>query len=162
VLEQYRGYTGKYLAVLYLHQKESLLKLLSRKAKYGIKAMIVLGKKYGTSPVLISEIARQEHIPQKFLEAILLNLKHHKLLESKKGKGGGYFLSKNPREINMGEIIRVLDGPLAPVRCVSLRFFEPCSECKDIEDCRIQWLMKDVRDNIANILDNRSLSDVIR
>jgi Rrf2 family protein len=136
--------------------------LLSRKAKYGIKAMIALGRRYGYPPVLISDIAKEEHIPQKFLEAILLNLKKHSLLESKKGKGGGYFLSKNPTEINMGEIIRVLDGPLAPVRCVSLRFFEPCSECKDIEDCRVQWLMKDVRDNIADILDNRLLSDVIK
>jgi Rrf2 family protein len=135
--------------------------LLSRKAKYGIKAMIVLGKRYGSHPVLISEIAREELIPQKFLEAILLDLKKHRFLESKKGKGGGYFLSRNPKEINMGEIIRVLDGPLAPVRCVSLRFFEPCSECKDIEGCRVQWLMKDVRDNIANVLDNRYLSDVI-
>lgn len=135
--------------------------MLSKKAKYGIKAMLYLGEKYGNKPVLISEIAREQNIPKKFLEVILLELKKHHLLESKKGKGGGYFLVKNPGEIPMGEIIRVLDGPLAPVKCVSARFFQACSECIDVENCRVRWLMKDVRDVIANILDQKYLSDVI-
>ncbi len=93
--------------------------MLSKKSKYALKAMMVLAKEYGQGPVLISDLAQREDIPRKFLELILLELKNQGLLQSKKGKGGGYFLRRDPQMISVGHIVRVLDGPIAPLPCVS-------------------------------------------
>ena len=135
--------------------------MLSKKTKYGLNALIYLAKKYNQGPVLISDLASEERIPKKFLEAILLDLKKSGLLESKKGKGGGYALSKLPKDIFVGQIVRILDGPLAPVGCVSQTAYSKCQECREENCCGIRLVMKDVRDAIANILDKTSLEDVI-
>ncbi len=135
--------------------------MISKKTKYGLKAVIYLAKNYEAGSILINEIAKKENIPQKFLEAILLELRKKGLLASKKGKGGGYSLGKSPRYITLGEIIRVLDGPLAPVSCVSETAYARCEECKTEELCEIRAVMKEVRDAMSNILDKTSLADVI-
>jgi Rrf2 family protein len=134
--------------------------VLSRKSKYGLKALLVLGRESGRGPLLISEISRREAIPQKFLEAILLELKRHDIVGSKKGKGGGYFLRRAPKDITFGEVIRALDGPLAAVSCVSQTAYMRCAECLDEDACGVRLAMKDVRDATARILDNRTLADV--
>ena len=136
--------------------------MLSRKTKYGLQALIHLTRKYDHGAILISDLAKSEGIPKKFLEAILLELKNKGILQSKKGKGGGYFLSKSPKEISMGQVIRILEGPLAPVSCVSQTAYVRCAECKDEATCGIQIVMKEVRDAMANILDQTSLEDVIK
>ncbi|MCB0514324.1 MAG: Rrf2 family transcriptional regulator [Bacteroidetes bacterium] len=136
--------------------------MLSKKTKYAINALVHLAKEPPKQPVLISDISEKQHIPKKFLEAILLELKKHGILKSKKGKGGGYSLSKPPSEIEMGQIIRILSGPLAPVACVSQTAYRKCDECRDENCCGIRIVMKEVRDAIANILDKTSLEDVIQ
>lgn len=114
-----------------------------------------------SQPAIVSTqaIARQEQIPVKFLEQILLTLKNAGLLQSKAGLGGGYHLAKPPSEITLGQIIRVLDGPLAPIRCVSKMAYEPCA-CPDEQTCGLRLVMLDVRNAIADILDNTTLADV--
>ena len=134
--------------------------MLSKKSKYGLKALLVLGQEAGHGPVLVWDIAQREAIPQKFLEAILLELKRHGIVESKKGKGGGYFLRRRPADITFGEVIRVLDGPLAAVSCVSQTAYMTCAECIDEETCGVRLAMKEVRDATARILDHRTLADV--
>jgi Rrf2 family protein len=109
--------------------------------------------------VQIKDISEQEKIPTKYLEQILLALKNAGLLQSKMGIGGGYYLAKAPEQINLGQIIRVLDGPLAPIRCVSHMAYEPCG-CPDEQSCGLRMVMGDVRDAIADILENTSLADV--
>jgi len=109
--------------------------------------------------VQIREISQHEQIPAKFLEQILLALKNAGLLHSKMGVGGGYHLAKPPSEISLGHIIRVLDGPLAPVKCVSQMAYEPCG-CPDEETCGLRLVMSDVRNAIAELLDGTSLADV--
>ena len=134
--------------------------MLSKKSKYGLKALLVLGQEAGHGPVLVSDISQREAIPQKFLEAILLELKRHGIVESKKGRGGGYFLRRRPADITFGEVIRVLDGPLAAVSCVSQTAYMTCAECIDEETCGVRLAMKEVRDATARILDHRTLADV--
>jgi len=136
--------------------------MLSKKTKYALKAMMVLAKEYGQGPVLISEIARREVVPQKFLELILLELKNQGILQSKKGKGGGYFLGRPPQQISIGHVIRVLDGPLAPLPCVSRTAYMRCSECRDERTCGIRMVMKEVRDATAKILDSTTLADMLK
>jgi Rrf2 family protein len=135
--------------------------MISKKTKYALKALFYLSKKYKKGSVLISNLAHEEKIPKKFLEAILLELKNQGILQSKKGKGGGYTLGKPPEEITMGQVVRLLDGPLAPVSCASKSAYERCVECKSEENCEIRTIMKEVRDAISNILDKTSLSDAI-
>ncbi|MEW5978753.1 MAG: Rrf2 family transcriptional regulator [Acidobacteriota bacterium] len=135
--------------------------MLSMKAKYGLRALLALARRPEKVPVLITDLAEEENIPKKFLELILLDLKNHGILQSKKGKGGGYFLRKSPEAIKLGRVIRVLDGPLAPVPCVSQTAYVPCDECEDERTCGIRLVMKEVRDAMANILDNTSLADVL-
>jgi Rrf2 family protein len=135
--------------------------MLSHKAKYGLKAAFYLAKNYGKPPILISDLAQAEYIPRKFLEHILLELKKHGILYSRMGKGGGYALAKDPHKIYLGDIIRTLDGPLAPVPCVSKSAYVRCLECKDERTCEIRRVMKAVRDSTAKILDNTSLADAM-
>lgn len=122
--------------------------------------MIHLAKKYDHGSVLIADLASEEGISKKFLESILLELKNKGLLQSKKGKGGGYSLNRSPNDITMGEIIRILEGPLAPVSCVSKSAYRKCEECKDERCCGIKLVMKEARDAMAKILDNTTLKDV--
>ena len=135
--------------------------MISKKTKYALKALIYLAREYDRGPILIADLAREERIPKKFLELILLALKNSGVLQSKKGKGGGYYLARPPREISMGKVIRVLEGPLAPVPCVSETAYARCEECDDEWSCGIRLVMKDVRDAMAQILDNASLADVL-
>jgi Rrf2 family protein len=136
--------------------------VLSNKSKYGLKALLVLAQKAGGGPVLVSELADRDRIPKKFLEAILLELKRRGVVESKKGRGGGYFLRRAPDDVTFGEVIRVLDGPLAAVPCVSQMAYMKCAECVDEQTCGVRLAMKEVRDATARILDNTTLADVNR
>jgi Rrf2 family protein len=135
--------------------------LISKKTKYGLKALIYLARQYDQGPILIADLARDENIPKKFLEAILLALKNSGILQSKKGKGGGYFLGKLPKDITFGQAIRVMEGPLAPVPCVSETSYAKCTECGDESTCGIRFVMKDVRDAMARILDSTTLADIL-
>jgi Rrf2 family protein len=131
--------------------------MLTRKGKYGLKAMIALAKATGDGPVLIGDLAEQEAIPKKFLENILLALKHRGLVHSRKGPGGGYQLGREPEEISVGDIVRALDGPLALVSCVSQTAYAPCEECVTEKDCAVRRIFQQVRDQTAKILDGTTL-----
>jgi Rrf2 family protein len=133
---------------------------LSRKARYALRALYALANDDSGGPVLIADLAEREHIPHKFLELILLELRNAGILRSKKGKGGGYALARPPREVTLGQIIRVVDGPLAPIPCVSERAYSRCEECVSEESCGTRMVMKEVRDAIAKILDGTTLADV--
>jgi Rrf2 family protein len=135
--------------------------MISKKTKYALKGLLYLARKYNQGPILIADLAREERIPKKFLELILLSLKNNGILQSRKGKGGGYYLGKPPRDISVGNVIRILEGPLAPVPCVSETAYAKCKECLDERSCGIRFVMKDVRDAISNILDRTSLSDML-
>lgn len=132
--------------------------MLTKKSKYGLKAVLVLAEEAGRGPVLVSELADRQRLPKKFLEAILLELKRHGLLQSKKGRGGGYFLSRKPADITVGQVIRVLDGPLALIPCVSQTAYMKCEECLDEKTCGVRLAMKAVRDATARILDHTTLA----
>lgn len=134
--------------------------MLSKKTKYGLKALRYLARRKDNDPVLISEISEKEGISQKFLEAILLNLKRNGILGSKKGKGGGYYLLKKPDEIQMVHVIRLLEGPIAWLPCVSLNYYEKCDDCDNEEECSLNHLMIEVRDNILSVLENKTLKDL--
>ena len=134
--------------------------LLSRKAKYGLKALLALAEAAGRGPVLVSDLADRDAIPKKFLEAILLELKRRGLVVSRKGKGGGYMLHRAADEITFSDVIRALDGPLAAVPCVSQTAYRKCVECVDEATCGVRFAMKDVRDATARILDNTTLADI--
>jgi Rrf2 family protein len=134
--------------------------MLSKKTKYGLKALTYIARKGDDAPVLISEIATEEKISKKFLEAILLQLKNNGFLGSKKGKGGGYYLIKSPSEIKVASLIRILEGPIAMLPCVSLNFYEKCDDCIDETKCGLHQLMLEVRDNMLAVLDNKTLEDL--
>lgn len=135
--------------------------MLSKKCKYAIHALVHLAKKYQQGPVHIQDIAEQEKIPKKFLEAILLELRKAKILQSKKGKGGGYYLQKKPEDVNMIEIIRLMDGAIAMLPCVSLNYYEPCEECRDEESCSIRLAFIGVRDETLRILAESTLARMV-
>jgi Rrf2 family protein len=136
--------------------------MLSMKAKYGLKALLALAERDSEGPVLIVDLSRREKIPRKFLESILLQLKRADLLRSKKGRGGGYALDRPPEAIVLGDVIRLLDGPLALVPCASLTAYEKCGDCIDEASCGIRIVMKDVRDATAGILDGTTLADLLQ
>ncbi len=134
---------------------------LSKRGEYGLRAMILMATPTEDSHPLIvqiKEISQREKIPAKFLEQILLALKNAGLLHSKMGVGGGYYLARPAKDISFGQIIRVLDGPLAPVKCVSQMAYEPCG-CPDEETCGLRLVMGDVRNAISALLDGTSLAD---
>lgn len=137
------------------------MRTISKRTQYGLKAMLALGRRYGEPPALIATLAKEESIPLKFLEVILLDLKGRGLLESKKGKRGGYQLSRPPSTITVGSIIRMLEGPLAPLPCASETAYQPCADCTDIENCGTRMIMRQVRDAIAEVLDKTTLADLI-
>ena len=135
--------------------------MLSHKSKYALKAMLVLSEDYQKGPLLISEIAARASVPRRFLELILLELKNQGVLRSKKGKGGGYTLSGPPSRIFVGHVLRMVEGPLAPLPCVSKTAYEKCEDCKDEKTCGARILMKDVRDAIAQVLDSTTFEDAL-
>ena len=133
--------------------------MLSNKAQYAFRALTYLVDKYNEGPVLISDIAQKKKIPLKFLENILLELRKAGILESKKGKGGGYYIKKPPAEITIASIVRIVDGPIAMLPCVSLYFYSKCKNC-DEGNCGLHDIMESVRDAQLNILENRTLQDL--
>jgi Rrf2 family protein len=138
------------------------MRTISKRTQYALKAMLALGSRYGQGPVAIAALSREDSIPIKFLELILLDLKAGGLLESKKGPGGGYQLSRPPSTITIGSLIRIMEGPLAPLPCASETAFRPCDECADVEACGTRIIMRQVRDAMANVLDRTTLTELIR
>jgi Rrf2 family protein len=136
--------------------------MLSKKSKYAIKALIALAEHGREEPVRIADLARQQQIPPKFLELILLELRNQGFLRSRKGKGGGYLLARDPGAIYLGQIVRMFDGPLAPVPCASQTAYVPCSDCRNEAVCGVHLAMKEVRDATARILDGTSLAQLLQ
>lgn len=135
--------------------------MLSKKTKYGIKALTFIAKQEKGVKTQIATISESENISHKFLESILLTLRKAGILGSKKGKGGGYYLLKEATEIKMTDVIRTLEGPIAMVPCVSLNFYEKCDDCPDENACSVHKLMIQVRDNTLKVLRNTTLKDLV-
>lgn len=135
--------------------------MISKKAKYAIHALVKLAREKDKGPILISEISKEGNIPKKFLEAILLDLKRAGILNSKKGKGGGYYLIKDPEEVNMADVLRLFDGALALLPCVTYKYYERCEECTDELTCGIRRIMQQVRDETVRILKDATLASVL-
>ena len=136
--------------------------MIAKKTKYALKALTLLAENYpGQKPFLISDLATRGHIPKKFLEFILLELKKRGILHSKKGKGGGYYLAKHPDLIKLGTVMRILGGTLAPVPCLSQTAYKRCEECEDEATCHIRMIMREVHESQIKILDNTSLQDML-
>jgi len=135
--------------------------MLSKKTKYGIKALTFMARNIDKQPLQIGVIAQEENISHKFLESIMLSLKKGGLLGSKKGKGGGYYFLKASDKIIMSDVIRLLEGPIAMVPCVSLNFYEKCDDCPDEDACSVHRLMLEVRDNTLQVLKNKSLAQLV-
>ena len=132
------------------------------KTKYALKAMIALAKAHETGAMLlIADLAKNERIPRKFLETILLELKYGGFLQSKAGRNGGYTLRRSPPEIKVGQIIRLFEGPLALLPCASQTGYKKCADCEDDAHCGLRLLLVDVRDATALILDHTTLAQVL-
>ena len=135
--------------------------MLSKKTKYGLKALAFIARQKDNQPVQVALISESENISHKFLESILLALKKSGFLGSKKGKGGGYYLLKPAKDILMTDVIRQLEGPIAMVPCVSLNYYEKCDDCPDEEACSVHKLMIQVRDSTLGVLRNNTLADIV-
>lgn len=135
--------------------------MISKKTKYAFRALIHLAKVPPAQPVLIADLARDENIPRKFLEFILLSLRKGGLLQSKIGKGGGYSLALPPNKITVGSIVRILEGDIAPVPCLSVTNYAQCEECGDEATCGIRLTMADLNVALATVLDKLTLADMI-
>ena len=132
--------------------------MLSSKAKYAVRAATALAERYDAPEwTSTGTIADSERIPRKFLEAILVQLRDHGVVESRRGSSGGHRLARDPADVSVADIIRIVDGPLALTPCVSVTRFRPCTDCADINTCRLRHLMKEARDAVASVLENRSL-----
>jgi Rrf2 family protein len=135
--------------------------MLSKKSQYAFQALMYLAEKAKDQPVLIAEISKKKKIPLKFLENILLELKKAGILESKKGKGGGYYFGKSPKDVPLSTIIRLIDGPIALLPCVSLYFYERCRNC-DEKHCGLHEVMIQVRDANLKILEKKTIADLAK
>ncbi|MDT8308294.1 MAG: Rrf2 family transcriptional regulator [Bacteroidales bacterium] len=135
--------------------------MLSKKAQYAIYALVYLAKEVDKGPVLIRDIAIHEKLPKKFLEAILLELKNTGVVNSKKGKGGGYYLRRGPAEVTLAEIIRHFDGAIALLPCATYKYYEHCQHCKDETICGVKYYIKEIRDETVTMLKAISLQDII-
>jgi len=135
--------------------------MLSARGKYGLKAMVHLAELQGAGGIQGAAIADAQQIPKKFLDTILLELKNSGLVHSKKGKGGGYSLARPAAKISVGQIMRILDGPLAVIPCASVTAYRPCLDCEDEATCQVRRLMGQVRDATAEILDGTTLASLI-
>lgn len=134
--------------------------MLSNKAKYALRALGYLAEKYPGGPVQIAEIAEQKKIPLKFLETILLELRKAEILISKKGKGGGYALDREPQNISVASVVRAIDGPISMLPCVSLYFYKKCDDC-DETNCSLNKVFTDVRDATIKVLEKKTVRDLI-
>jgi Rrf2 family protein len=135
--------------------------MLSQKAKYALRALMVLADHKTGEPMQLREIATAEKLPHKFLEATLLELRKHGILESRRGRSGGYRLARPAHLISFGEVIRIIDGPLAPLPCASVTQFRLCADCSDPPRCSIRWLMQRVRNATSGVLDECTLADAL-
>jgi Rrf2 family protein len=136
--------------------------VISKKTKYGIKALVYVAQHREKETVQVSAIAESENISPKYLESIMLSLRKAGFLSSKKGKGGGYYLRRSPEDIKMVEVMRILEGPVAMVPCVSLNFYEKCDDCPNEETCSVNRLMIQLRDSSLEVLTKTSLADLIK
>ena len=135
--------------------------MITMKTKYALKALCRLALSQTGEPVLIADIAEAEKIPRKFLELILAELKQHGILQSRKGRGGGYLLAKNPDTITVASVLRVLDGPIAPVPCLSRTAYQRCAECADEASCGVRLILKDAHSASLQVLENTTLADMV-
>ncbi|HTL10430.1 MAG TPA: Rrf2 family transcriptional regulator [Chitinophagaceae bacterium] len=135
--------------------------MLSKKSQYAFKALMYMAQHTDKGPILIAEIARKKKIPLKFLENILLELKKAGVLESKKGKGGGYYFAVPPAQVPVAKVMRLLDGPIALLPCVSLNFYERCKNC-DEKSCGLHDMMVNVRDATLKVLEKRTVADIAK
>jgi Rrf2 family protein len=135
--------------------------MLSKKTKYALNALVYLAKHKNEGPILINNIAVNEHIPQKFLEAILLDLRKAGILASKRGRGGGYYLLQQPSDVNLADVVRHFEGALAWLPCVAYKYYEPCSECQDEATCGIRDVFKQLREETVRLLKGTTLQDVL-
>lgn len=133
--------------------------MLSSRGKYATRAMLDLSLHYEEGPVQIHDIAQRQNIPVKYLEQILLLMKRFGFVQSRKGPGGGYFLAKPPSEITLGAVVRALEGPLAPISCVSVSGYMECG-CPDPETCGLRVAWKEARDALAAVLDNTTFAEL--
>ena len=135
--------------------------MLTAKGKYGLKALVHLASQEPGKTAQAIEIAETNNIPKKFLDAILGDLRNAGIVFSRKGPGGGYLLARAPVEINVGEVIRTLDGPLAPIACASRTAYRPCRDCLDVRSCAVRIAMSRVRDAMSDILDQMTVADML-
>ncbi len=135
--------------------------MLSQKCKYALQALLVLARGNSDELLLVSDIAERENLPKKFLEAILLELNRNGLVRSRRGRGGGYALAKPADLITFGQVVRIMDGPLAPLSCVSVNYYRKCDDCRDEQSCEIRRVMRRVRDAVARELDGTSLAQAL-
>ncbi|MEI6682532.1 MAG: Rrf2 family transcriptional regulator [Bacteroidota bacterium] len=136
--------------------------MLSKKTRYAMVALTRLAREYGNGAILISELAKSEMLPQRFLENILLELKKMGILGSKLGKTGGYFLLRHPKDVNLAEIVRQFEGPIALLSCVSEKAYQSCEFCKDETACNIRKVFKEIRDTTFEKLESATLESLIR
>jgi Rrf2 family protein len=135
--------------------------MISKKTKYALMALMNLAIQPSGEPILIAELARSENIPRKFLEFILLSLRKGGILQSRVGKGGGYYLATSPANISLGSVVRILEGDLAPVQCLSETNYAKCEECRDEATCGIRLVMVDVNKAMSSVLDGLTLADMV-
>lgn len=135
--------------------------MISQKAKYALRALLALAEAEEGEPVFIGDIAEQQSIPRKFLEQILLDLKHQGLVVSRRGKMGGYLLLRRPETITFGEVLRIIDGPLAPLPCLSKMAYRRCEDCSDEKSCRIRRVFAGVAEATRGVLDSTTIADAI-
>jgi Rrf2 family protein len=135
--------------------------MISQKAKYALRALVALGRAPAGTSLMIADIARAEGIPKKFLEQILLLLKREGLVDSRRGRLGGYILLRSAGEITFGEVLRLVDGPIAPLPCLSKAFYRRCADCKDEATCEVRHVFARVADASRQVLDNTTLADAV-
>ena len=135
--------------------------MLTAKGKYGLKALVHLAARQPGETTQAMEIAEAHNIPKKFLDAILGDLRNAGIVFSKKGPGGGYMLARAPSDIKIGQVIRTIDGPLAPIACASRTAYQPCRDCKSVKTCTVRLTMSKVRDTLSELLDHLTLADMV-
>jgi len=135
--------------------------MISQKAKYALRALVALARAPEGEAIFIGDIAESQSIPKKFLEQILLDLKHHGIVMSRRGKAGGYALLKRPEEITFSQVLRIIDGPIAPLPCLSIIAYRRCADCKDEQTCEVRRVFAGVADATRAVLDKSTLADAI-
>lgn len=135
--------------------------MLTAKGKYSLKALAHLSTLQPGQTMQATDIAEAQNIPKKFLDAILGDLRNAGIVFSKKGPGGGYMLARAPSDIEIGQVIRMIDGPLAPIACASRTAYQPCRDCKSVKSCSVRLMMTKVRDAMSEVLDRLTIADMV-